>query len=65
MNGEEVPTSIKLPNLEDILKMRQMPNTNGEVEETTTNEGMEETNMNGGPEGGQMGERVSCLSPIT
>jgi len=50
-----VPTSIKLPNLEDILKMRQMPNTNGEVEETTTNEGMEETNTNGGLEGGQMG----------
>jgi hypothetical protein len=55
LNGEEVPTSIKLPNLEDILKMRQMPNTNGEVEETTTNEGMEETNTNGGLEGGQMG----------
>jgi protein involved in temperature-dependent protein secretion len=56
LKGEEVPTSIKLPNLEDILKMRQRPNTNGEAEETTTNKGMEETNMNGGLEGGQMGE---------
>ena len=51
-----MPTHIKLPNLEDILKMRQTPNTNGEVEEMTTNEGMEETNTNGGLEGGQMGE---------
>jgi hypothetical protein len=28
LKGEEVPTNIKLPNLEEILKMRQMPNTN-------------------------------------
>ena len=60
-----MPTSIKLPNLEDILKMRQTPNTNGEVEETTTNKGMEETNTNGGWREGKWGERVSCLSPIT
>jgi hypothetical protein len=65
VKGEEVPTHIKLPNLEDILKMRQAPNINVEVEKTTTNRGTEEMNTNGGLEGGQMGERVSCLLPIT
>ena len=31
--GEDIPTHIMLPNLEDILKMRQAPTMNGGVEE--------------------------------
>ena len=37
MKGEDVPTHIMLPNLEDILKMRQLPTTNGGVEEGENN----------------------------
>jgi hypothetical protein len=47
LKGEEVPTHIKLANLEDILKMRQTLTMNGGVEGMNMNGWEEVPNMNG------------------